>query len=117
MQRPCRVVTRESGNVGILQVRGRLDPSGATDPLEAAINALVEKGTTNILMDLRSVSYISSTGIGSIIKAYRSVMRKDGHVKLLNPSQCVRNILSISKLDGMFEIFTDEKEAVASFEG
>jgi anti-sigma B factor antagonist len=115
MQRPCRVVTRESGNVGILQVRGRLDPSGSSDPLENAVNALVEKGKTNILMDLRSVSYISSTGIGSIIKAYRSVMRQDGHVKLLNPSQCVRNILSISKLDGMFEIFTDEKEAVASF--
>ena len=115
MQRPCRVVTRESGNVGILQVRGRLDPSGSVDPLENAVNALVEKGKTNILMDLRSVSYISSTGIGSIIKAYRSVMRQDGHVKLLNPSQCVKNILSISKLDGMFEIFTDEKEAVASF--
>ena len=79
------------------------------------MGAHIEKGKTNILMDLRSVSYISSTGIGSIIKAYRSVMRKDGHVKLLNPSQCVRNILSISKLDGMFEIFTDEKEAVASF--
>ena len=72
-------------------------------------------GTGKSLMDLRSVSYISSTGIGSIIKAYRSVLRKDGHVKLLNPSQCVRNILSISKLDGMFEIFTDEPQALASF--
>ncbi len=96
-------------------VRGRLDPTGTQDPLETAVNAFVEKGRTNILMDLRSVSYISSTGIGSIIKAYRSVLRKDGHVKLLNPSQCVRNILSISKLDGMFEIFTDEKQALASF--
>ena len=115
MQRPCRVITRESGNVGIIMVRGRLDPTGTVDPLETAVNALVEKGRTNILMDLRSVSYISSTGIGSIIKAYRSVLRKDGHVKLLNPSQCVRNILSISKLDGMFEIFTDEPKALASF--
>jgi anti-sigma B factor antagonist len=115
MQRPCRVITRESDNVGIIMVRGRLDPTGTQDPLETAVNALVEKGRTNILMDLRSVSYISSTGIGSIIKAYRSVLRKDGHVKLLNPSQCVRNILAISKLDGMFEIFTDEKTALASF--
>lgn len=96
-------------------VRGRLDPNGPTDPLENAVNALVEKGLTNILLDLRSVSYISSTGIGSIIKAYRSVNKLKGHLKLLNPSQCVRNILTISKLDGMFEIFTDEPQAIASF--
>jgi len=115
MQRPSRVITRESGNVGIIMVRGRLDPTGPTDPLETAVNALVEKGRTNILMDLRSVSYISSTGIGSLIKAYRSVLRKDGAVKLLNPAQCVRHILSISKLDGMFEVFTDEKVALESF--
>ena len=98
-------------------VRGRLDPTGPQDPLESAVNAMVEKGQTNILMDLRSVSYISSTGIGSLIKAYRSVLRQKGHVKLLNPSQCVRNILSISKLDGMFEIYTDEKQALSSFAG
>ncbi len=115
MQRPSRVITRESGNVGVIMVRGRLDPNGPVDPLENAVNALVEKGLTNILLDLRSVSYISSTGIGSIIKAYRSVSKLKGHVKLLNPSQCVRNILTISKLDGMFEIFTDEQQALASF--
>ena len=115
MQRPCRVITRESGNVGIIMVRGRLDPTGTTDPLEAAVNALVEKGRTNILMDLRSVSYISSTGIGSIIKAYRAVMKRKGKVKLLNPSQSVKHILSISKLDGVFEIYTDERKALSSF--
>ena len=68
MQRPCRIVTRESGNVGIIMVRGRLDPTGPQDPLESAVSAMVEAGKTNILMDLRSVSYISSTGIGSIRK-------------------------------------------------
>jgi len=115
MQRPSRVITRESGNVGVIMVRGRLDPNGPIDPLENAVNALVEKGLTNILLDLRSVSYISSTGIGSIIKAYRSVSKLKGRLKLLNPSQCVRNILTISKLDGMFEIFTDEQQALASF--
>src|SRR3954464_6254921 len=117
MQRPSRVISRQNGNVGIIMVRGRLDPNGPIDPLENAVNAFVEKGLTNILMDLRSVSYISSTGIGSIIKAYRSMLRKNGKVKLLNPSQCVRNILTISKLDGMFEIFTDEKQALSSFDG
>ena len=117
MQRPCRIITREAGGVTVITVRGRLDPSDGQDPLEAAVNAAIEGGKMNILMDLRSVSYISSTGIGSLIKAYRSVLKKKGKVKLLNPSQCVKNILSISKLDGVFEIFTDERQALTSFAG
>ena len=115
MQRPCRIITRQSGDVAIITVRGRLDPTENQDPLETAVNAAVEGGKMNILMDLRSVSYISSTGIGSLIQAYRSLLRKNGKVKLLNPSQCVRNILSISKLDGVFEVYTDEKQALTSF--
>ena len=115
MQRPCRIITREAGSVAVIMVRGRLDPTDVQDPLETAVGAILEKGKTDILMDLRSVSYISSTGIGSIIKAYRAVMKKKGKVKLLNPSQCVKNILSISKLDGVFEIYTDERQALSSF--
>jgi anti-sigma B factor antagonist len=115
MQRPCKVITREAGSVAVIMVRGRLDPPEAQDPLEAAVKAFLEKGKTNFLMDLRSVSYISSTGIGSIIKAYRAVIKQKGKVKLLNPSQCVKHILSISKLDGVFEIYTDERAALSSF--
>jgi anti-sigma B factor antagonist len=117
MQRPCRIITRESGDVTIITVRGRLDTSDGQDPLETAVNTAIENGKMNILMDLRSVSYISSTGIGSLIKAYRFVLKKKGKVKLLNPSQCVKNILSISKLDGVFEIFTNERDALTSFAG
>ena len=115
MQRPCRVITRESDNVAIIMVRGRLDPGENNDPVEAAVKTLMEEGKNKILMDLRSVSYISSTGIGSLIKAYRSVLKKKGKVKLLNPSQSVKHILSISKLDGVFEIYTDERQALSSF--
>lgn len=117
MQRPCRVISRESGDVAIITVRGRLDPSDSQDPLGSAVEAAIELGKTKILMDLRSVSYISSTGIGSLIKAYRSVLKKKGKVKLLNPSQCVKNILSISKLEGVFEVYTDERQALTSFAG
>ena len=117
MQRPCRVITRESGDVAIITVRGRLDPGDKEDPVEAAVNTVIEKGKNQILMDLRSVTYISSTGIGSLIKAYRAVLRTKGKVKLLNPSQSVKQILAISKLEGVFEIYTDEGQALSSFAG
>jgi anti-sigma B factor antagonist len=79
------------------------------------VQNFAEDEEVEFLIDLRSVTYISSTGVGSLIKCYRSVLKKKGHVKLLNPSQSVRNILAISKLDGVFEIFSDEAEALSSF--
>jgi len=79
------------------------------------VQGFVEEEEINFLLDLRSVTYISSTGVGSLIKSYRSVLKQKGQLKLLSPSQSVRNILAISKLDGVFEIFSAEKEALASF--
>jgi anti-sigma B factor antagonist len=96
-------------------VTGRLDPGDGPDLLCDMVQEFVKEDEVDFLLDLRTVTYISSTGVGSLIKCYRSVLKKKGHVKLLNPSQSVRNILSISKLDGVFEMFSDEKDALASF--
>ena len=94
---------------------GRLDPGDNADQLYEMVQRFVEEDEIDFLVDLRSVTYISSTGVGSLIKSYRSVLKQKGHLKLLSPSQSVRNILAISKLDGVFEIFSDESEALASF--
>lgn len=115
MRRPSKVISRKTGPVRIIKVTGRLDPADGADQLFESIQRFVEEGEVDFLIDLRSVTYISSTGVGSLIKCYRSVLKMKGHVKLLSPSQSVRNILAISKLDGVFEIFSDESEALASF--
>lgn len=115
MRRPSKVISRKTGPVRVIKVTGRLDPTDGTDQLFDAVQRFVEEGEVDFLIDLRSVTYISSTGVGSLIKCYRSVLKMKGHVKLLSPSQSVRNILAISKLDGVFEIFSDEGEALASF--
>lgn len=115
MRRPTKVINRKVGPVRILKVTGRLDPGDNADPLYDTLQSFVEKDEIEFLLDLRSVTYISSTGVGSLIKCYRAVLKKKGHVKFLSPSQSVRNILAISKLDGVFEIFSDEDEALRSF--
>ncbi len=115
MRRPSKVISRKTGPVRVIKVTGRLDPADGADQLFDTIQRFVEEGEVDFLIDLRSVTYISSTGVGSLIKCYRSVLKMKGHVKLLSPSQSVRNILAISKLDGVFEIFSDESEALASF--
>jgi len=115
MRRPTKVISRKVDSVRIIKITGRLDPGDGPDALADMVTNFVEDDEIDFLLDLRSVTYISSTGVGSLIKCYRAVLKKKGHVKLLSPSQSVRNILAISKLDGVFEIFSDEKEALASF--
>ena len=116
MRRPTKVISRVADAVRIIKITGRLDPGDGPDPLFDMVQRFAEEeDEVHFLLDLRSVTYISSTGVGSLIKCYRSVLKKKGLVKLLSPSQSVRNILAISKLDGVFEIFSDEGEALASF--
>lgn len=115
MRRPTKVISRLVDAVRVVKVTGRLDPGDGPDPLSDTVLKFVEQDEINFVLDLRAVTYISSTGVGSLIKCYRAVLKQKGHVKLLSPSQSVRNILGISKLEGVFEIFDDEKEAVESF--
>ena len=116
MRRPTKVITRKTDSVRIIKITGRLDPGEGPDQLFEMVERFLEDDEElSFLLDLRSVTYVSSTGVGSLIKSYRSVLKKKGHLKLLSPSQSVRNILAISKLDGVFEIFSEESEALASF--
>ena len=115
MRRPTKVISRKVDTIRIIKVNGRLDPGDGPDQLTEMVQDFVGKDEVEFLIDLRGVTYISSTGVGSLIKSYRAVLKEKGHVKLLSPSQSVMNILSISKLDGVFEIFSDEKSALASF--
>ncbi len=116
MRRPTKVISRKVDSVRVIKVNGRLDPGDGPDQLADMVQGFVEEEEINFLIDLRGVTYISSTGVGSLIKSYRAAMKKKGAVKLLSPSQSVRNILAISKLDGVFDIHSDEKEALDSFE-
>jgi anti-sigma B factor antagonist len=116
MRRPTKVISRQVDSVRVVKVTGRLDPGDGPDQLSEMVIKFADDDQIHFLLDLRSVTYISSTGVGSLIKCYRAVLKKKGQVKLLSPSQSVRNILAISKLDGVFEIFSEEKEAIASFD-
>jgi len=117
MRRPTKVISRKTDSVRIIKITGRLDPGEGADQLFDMVQGFLAEEEIDFLLDLRSVTYISSTGVGSIIKSYRSVLKNKGHLKLLSPSQSVKNILAISRLDGVFEIFSDENEALASFKG
>ncbi|MFQ3580534.1 MAG: STAS domain-containing protein [Chloracidobacterium sp.] len=115
-RRPTRYrLDKKVNGVCVLEVVGRLAPSTAQEELTTRVDDLIASGHVNFLIDLRGVSYISSTGVGSLIECYHHAERAGGKLKLLNPSQAVRQILTVSKLDSVFDLWTDEDAALLSF--
>ncbi len=115
-RRPTRYrLDKKPNGVCVLEVVGRLAPSTAQEELTKRVDDLIASGHVNFLIDLRGVSYISSTGVGSLIECYHHAERAGGKLKLLNPSQAVRQILTVSRLDSVFDMWTDEEDALRSF--
>ncbi len=114
-RRPTKCRSQKIGNVNVLKVIGRLTPDEGDDVLFGTVKQLAEAGEKDFLVDLNSVNYINSSGVGTIIQSYRLAKSKGGDLKILNPSQSVTHIIQVSKLDSIFEVFHDQSAAIASF--
>jgi len=115
MNQATRIRTRRVGDVAVLEVSGRLDPAFGPDPLLEAVEKLLGEGIKHYLINLSRVNFISSLGVGSLINVLRRLSTSEGRLKLLKPSFSVSRILSVSKLEGLFETYMDEEEAIRSF--
>src|SRR5947209_7661155 len=116
MKRPTKFWNRKVGSVNIIDVTGRLAPEGTEDALFKMVSGLVDAGERNFLIDLSSTTFISSLGLGSLLRALRAVEAQDGQLKLLSPSHSVGRILELSRMNDVFTIMPDEAAAVASFD-
>ena len=111
---------RRTGDVTILDLNGRIS---LTDALWSAsgtviskvIRELVKNGERKILLNLKGVSYIDSSGIGELTGALTAVRRQGGELKLVNPSPTVVNLLRITRLDTLFDVRDNEESAIQSF--
>ena len=105
--------TREG--ITILDVEGRLIAGEAVSTLREQIRQLAEGGTVNVILNLAQVDYIDSTGLGSLVICFTSLQKAGGALKLLNLSRRNIELLVLTKLTTVFEIFDDEQDAVNSF--
>jgi anti-sigma B factor antagonist len=83
--------------------------------LKDKINSLLAAGKKKLLLNLESVPYIDSAGLGEVVRTYTTVSRQGGSLKLLNLTKRITDLLSITKLLTVFETFDSENEAVRSF--
>ena len=113
---------RQQGDVTILDLSGRISVGealafgpGSGLILGDVIRELAKKGQNRILLNLKDVRYIDSSGIGDLVRSVTSLRREGGDLKLLNPAPMVLEVLHITRLDKILEIKDDELLAVRSF--
>ena len=106
---------RESGNVVILDLNGRITIGEETASLRNTIKQLLDSDQKNILLNLGEVSYIDSTGLGQFVGSFATVTSRGGQLKLLNLQKKLQELMQITKLITVFETFTSESAAVHSF--
>jgi anti-sigma B factor antagonist len=106
---------RQAGDVAILDLDGEVRIGDSATALRGAIRELVAAGNQKILLNLAGVRYIDSSGIGELIANYTTVGRSGGHLKLLNLTDKVQDLLVITKLLTVFDVYESEAEGLSSF--
>jgi len=106
---------RQVDGVAVVDLSGRIVLGEATTTLREVLQSLASQGQKKILLNLSDVSYIDSSGLGALVSGYTTVTGQAGQLKLLNLTSKVKDLLQITKLLTVFEVFTDEASAVRSF--
>ncbi len=106
---------RVDGDVTILELDGRLVLEEGEIPLRDCVDRLVAEGHNRIVLDLRRVTRLDSAGIGMLVCKYMTALRRGGALKLLHPTVKAEELLQITRLFTVFEVFESEAEAIRSF--
>jgi len=106
---------REREGIIILDLNGRITVGREASSLREKINELSAAGTRNLVLNLLHVDYIDSTGLGALVMCATSLRKVGGTMRLLNLNRRNIELLVMTKLATVFEIFTDEQDAVNSF--
>lgn len=106
---------REREGIVIVDMAGRLTVGQETGALREAILKLSTEGKNNIVLNLENVEYIDSTGLGGLVICFTTAKKGGGALKLLNLNRRNVELLVLTKLQTVFEVFNDEQDAVNSF--
>lgn len=110
-----QIQSRKQGDILILDLDGKMTISAGSAAHDAITQAL-QAGEKKILLDLAGVTTLDSSGVGELMAAYASAKNRGAALKLLQLAPRVGEVLKVTQLIGFFEIFEDEKLALASFQ-
>ena len=106
---------RDREGVVILDLKGRLVVGEAASRLRDEILALASAGNHRVVLNLAGVDFIDSTGLGAMVICYTTLKKAEGALKLCNLANREIELLVLTKLTSVFELFDDEQHAINSF--
>ncbi len=106
---------RQIEDVSIVDVEGRITLGDGSSTLRAALRELGSKGQRKILLNLGGLVMIDSSGLGELVSAFATLSSQGGRFKLMHVTSRVKDLLLLTKLLTIFEVFDDEQAALASF--
>ena len=110
------IAVRQAGDVAIVDMSGRFTLGDGCVQLRDTVKELLESGRKHILLSLQGVTYIDSSGLGQMAGCYVTASRLGGQLKILNTQSKVNDMLQVTRLFTLFVTFSDEGEAVRSFQ-
>jgi anti-sigma B factor antagonist len=111
----CKIEERRQGAVTVLDLIGELRAGGSRVAFREAIGRLSGEGRNQILLNLAGLTAIDASGLGELIQSNVELNKGGGQLKLLRPARALREMMSITKLSDVFDMFESESEAVAAF--
>ena len=110
-----KIDTRSVGDVHILDCSGKITLGEGTMAIRNAVREVLKSGGKKIILNLSEVNYIDSSGIGELVSTYTTVTNQSGQLKLLNLTKKIQELLQITKLLTVFQVYDNEQKAISSF--
>ncbi len=110
-----RIETRTAGDIHILDCSGKITLGEGTRAVRNAVRDILKNGGKKIILNLGDVNYIDSSGIGELVSSFTSVTNQGGQLKLLHLTKKIHELLAITKLLTVFQVFDDEQTALKGF--
>ena len=107
--------SRTVGTISLLTPKGYLTGGEETEELEMAIKQLSDEGNKSLILNLSETQHLNSTALGVLISAHSNYVRRGGQMKLAAIDKRIENIFVITKLSLVFDVYSTEEQAIASF--
>jgi anti-sigma B factor antagonist len=110
-----KITQRQRDDVTVLDVHGKITIGAGDLALRQAVQSAMDNGASNILINMRDVTQIDSSGVGELVSAYTTATNRGSKLKLVNLPAKVNDVLTITQLITVFDVYDSEDEAVRSF--
>ncbi|MGC1618981.1 MAG: STAS domain-containing protein [Candidatus Acidiferrum sp.] len=111
-----RATHRDASQATVVDLSGRITLGEGSALLRKTVRGLLDEQRTRIVLNLADVDYIDSSGIGELVSAYTTAKSRGGELKLLHLTKKVHDLLQLTKLYTVFDVYTDESTALSSFQ-